>query len=251
MGGQFACLLSNLHRAQVGRRPIDREAPATVGIHAHRSAGGVAVDDLDVIDRDAEHVAHDLGKGRLVPLTVRRAPHDHLDLAGEVKAHDGAAPQPDAGVGCGRGRRSATADLDIGRQPHTEVLALFAELRLATTDVGVAGELQRLVERWDVITRVVAEPGTVGVGKRGLGDEVLPTNLRRVHPDFLCEEIDRPLHGMRRLRPPGSAIGVGRRRVREDPDGTTRKGLPTIHTLDDQHGDRLEAAEHAHVRPQV
>ena len=47
-------------------------------------------------------------------------------------------------------------------------------------------------------------------------DEVPPAKLDRVDPELGRERVHRPLEDVRRLRPPGAAVGVGRRRVRED-----------------------------------
>ncbi len=51
---------------------------------------GVAVQHLDVLERDAQPVGDDLAPGRLVPLAVRGGAGEHLDLAG--------GQHPDAGV---------------------------------------------------------------------------------------------------------------------------------------------------------
>ena len=47
-------------------------------------------------------------------------------------------------------------------------------------------------------------------------DEVAPPDLDRVVAELARQRVHRPLDRVRRLRPAGAAVGVGRRRVRED-----------------------------------
>ena len=54
VGGDLLALGDHLVDRLDDRRAADRERAAAVGAHAERHAAGVAVDDLDVVDRDAE-----------------------------------------------------------------------------------------------------------------------------------------------------------------------------------------------------
>ena len=54
--------------------PPTASAAAAVGAHAELDQPGVAVDDLDIVERHAQLVGHDLGEGRLLPLAVREEP---------------------------------------------------------------------------------------------------------------------------------------------------------------------------------
>ena len=48
------------------------------------------------------------------------------------------------------------------------------------------------------------------------GDEVAAAQVDRIQLELGRERVDGPLDRVRRLRPAGAAVGVGRRRVRED-----------------------------------
>ena len=74
-----------VHRLDDGRA-ADRERARAVGAHAERDLGGVAVDDLDVLDRDAEAVGDELGERRLVALAVAVRAGEHRHAAGRVDA---------------------------------------------------------------------------------------------------------------------------------------------------------------------
>ena len=79
------------------RRPLDRLSPnregtRTIGVHAVWRTTGVAVDHLDVLDRDPEHAARDLAPGGLMALAVWRGAGDDLDLAGREQANGAVLP---------------------------------------------------------------------------------------------------------------------------------------------------------------
>ena len=63
-------------------RAADGEAAAAIGAHAERDLRGVAVHDLDLVDRHAELVDDQLGEGGLVPLAVAVRAGEHRDAAG-------------------------------------------------------------------------------------------------------------------------------------------------------------------------
>ena len=77
-------LVADLAGDQRRGRAGHRRRPAAVGAEAERGLVGVAVDDLDVVRRDAELLGDDLGERRLVALALglHREPHD--GLAGRV-----------------------------------------------------------------------------------------------------------------------------------------------------------------------
>ena len=60
MRGDLLALGDDLVHRLDHRRAADREAAAAIGAHAERDLRGVAVHDLDLIERHAELVAHEL-----------------------------------------------------------------------------------------------------------------------------------------------------------------------------------------------
>jgi hypothetical protein len=59
-------LVERLH----DRRAADRDRTRAIRTHAERNPAGVAVDDLDAFQRNAEPVGDDLREGRFVPLAM-------------------------------------------------------------------------------------------------------------------------------------------------------------------------------------
>ena len=64
-------LVPHLAGHQRGSGTRHRRRPAAVGAETERGVVGVAVDDLDVLGRDADLLGDDLGEGRLVALALR------------------------------------------------------------------------------------------------------------------------------------------------------------------------------------
>ena len=78
------------------RGAADRQRARAVSAHAEGDLVGVAVHDLDLLDRHAEPVGDELGKGRLVALTVRMRAGQHRDAAGWMHPHLGRFEQAGA-----------------------------------------------------------------------------------------------------------------------------------------------------------
>jgi hypothetical protein len=62
-----------------------RKRARRVGPHAEGDLAGVAVDDVDHLERDTEAIGHKLGKRSLVAVAVRAG--EDGDAAGGVRAH--------------------------------------------------------------------------------------------------------------------------------------------------------------------
>ena len=82
MSDDDAHLVEHLAGGLVERDAADGEATAAVRVHAKGDDRRVAVQDLDVVDVDAEPVGGDLRDRRHVTLAVRRGADQHLDGAG-------------------------------------------------------------------------------------------------------------------------------------------------------------------------
>ena len=184
---------------------------------------GVAVDDIDLLDRHARGVGRDHRPGRVMPLAVRRGPAAHEEPA--VLAHlDGAE----------LGARHARRDLDVRGDADAEDdrVPVAPAARLLGAQLVVAGCLQGALERLPVVADVVAraDAGRVRLGEAG--DEVAPPHLGGVHPDLGGEAVDHALDGDRRLRAAGSAErrgrhGVGDHRDAAEADVAERRRRPS------------------------
>src|SRR5439155_22711289 len=107
---------------------------------------GVAGHDLDVLDRDAELVTHDLREGRLLALAVWLGADVGADHAGGIDAHDRAVVQPAAKPDGSRHLGGAeAADLAVGRDADAQVAPFFAPFGLLGAELLVVEHLERLV----------------------------------------------------------------------------------------------------------
>ena len=96
------------------RRAADGERARAVRPHAEQHAAGVAVDDVDVLDRDAELSRHHLGERRLVSLAVAVRAGEDGHAAGRVDAHLAGLEQAGARAERARHvRRRDAAGLDV------------------------------------------------------------------------------------------------------------------------------------------
>ncbi len=70
VGGDFLAFGDNLVHGLHHGGTADREAAAAVGAHAEWNFSGIAVHDLNLVERDAELADDKLGEGGLVALAV-------------------------------------------------------------------------------------------------------------------------------------------------------------------------------------
>src|SRR6185295_18995904 len=158
------------------RRAADRERAAAVRAHAERHAAGVAVDDLDVVDRDAELAGDELREGRLLALAVAVRAGEDGDRAGRMDPHLARLEQAGPGAepaGDVRGRDAA--GLDVAGVAEAALPALGLRRRLPRLEAGGIGHLDRLVEVGGIVAHVVGQADRGGV--REAGDEVAPPDL--------------------------------------------------------------------------
>src|SRR5690348_6983665 len=96
--------------------------------------------DDDVLHRDPELVADDLGVRRLVPLALRLGAHRDDRLARQVDTDVGGLPHRGAPALADRAdplRRGDAADLDVGAEAEAEELAATLRLRLRFGEVVI------------------------------------------------------------------------------------------------------------------
>ena len=108
-GAEFLHLGLEVLEGVIERRAADGRAAAAEGADAVLHDGGVAVDDQDVVDGDAELVGDNLREGGFLALAVGRSAGHHGDFAGGLDLDGGAFPasggERDARVPWRRSRR--------------------------------------------------------------------------------------------------------------------------------------------------
>ncbi len=124
VGGDLLRLgLDLVERLDDGRH-ADRPRARAVGAHAHLHLVGVAVDDVDAVDRHAEAVGDQLGEGGFMPLPVAVRPGQNLDGADGIDSDLGRFPETDAGTErADRRRRRDAAGLDIAAHANAALHA--------------------------------------------------------------------------------------------------------------------------------
>ena len=194
--------------------PPTAERAAAVGAHAERHAAGVAVDDLDVLDRDAELGRDHLREGRLVALAVAVRAGEDGDGAGRVHPHLAGLEQTGARAErAGDVRRRESAGFDVARVAEAAQPALRGRFGLARREAGDVGALEHLVEVRRVVAGVVGQPDRRRIRK--FGDEVLAPDRRRIHLHVARRLFDDALDHVGGFRPAGAAVGIDRRGVGE------------------------------------
>ncbi len=124
VGGDRAGLVDDLVEGLVDGDAADGQRARPVGVEPDRADGGVGVEHLDVVDRDAELVGHQHRPRRLVALAVGRGAAHDLDLVG--REHPDRGLLPAAGAVVERRQHpggSQPAHLEVARHADAEVLA--------------------------------------------------------------------------------------------------------------------------------
>src|SRR6266487_4621776 len=96
MRGDLLSLGDDLVQRFHDRGAAHGERARAVGAHAERNAAGVAVNDLDVVDRYAEPARDHLRKRRLVPLPVAVRAGEDGYTAGGIDADFASLVEPGA-----------------------------------------------------------------------------------------------------------------------------------------------------------
>ena len=123
-----------------------------------------------------------------------------------------------------------------------------AALRLLGAQLGVAGRLQHGVERLLVLAGVVVRAGRRGERELVGRDEVHAADLGRVHADLVGGDVDHALDELRRLRPPGAAVGTDGRVVRQDAGGLEPHVGDLVHADRHHLGERRQDRAETRVR---
>ena len=184
----------------------------------------VALFELDAFEGHAELRAEHLRERRRMALAVVERAGDQPHRA-VVLEHDLA--EFDAG------RRG---DFEIGADRDAAQLAALAALLLAFGEIGVIGDLERLVEHALEIAAVIGDAG--GGRERHLRrlDEIALAQRQPVDAHLVGGAIDQPLHEVVGLGASGAAIGAHQRGVGQhglDVDGHQRRAIDAGEVLAD------------------
>ena len=110
-------------------RPARRARPP--GPVAEGDLIRIALDEADIVDREAEAIGRDLTECDLVPLPVRMRPRNHGHLAVTVHAHEGAFPAAVQGAPLREiAARPGAGLVDEGGKPDSHQNSVRAQPRL-------------------------------------------------------------------------------------------------------------------------
>ncbi len=206
-GGDHPRLVLDPLGGHRGRRAGDRRRARPVGPEPEGGVVRVAVDHLDVLGGQADHVGDDLGEGRLVPLALGLHAEAQLRLAGRVDAQLAAVGHPEPEDVHVLARTGPDALGEEGEaDPHERRRRVGARLRRGGASLGllaaqllVAGDAHRLRQRPGVVAGVVLPAGGRHVGELLGPQQVLHPQLGRVHLQLEGEAVDHPLDEVHRL----------------------------------------------------
>ena len=211
-------LILNLLSAHMYRRPPHNRAPAAKRPRPLLHLRRIALHHLHILHRHPQLRRRQLRERRLMPLPMPRRPAVHRHLPRRMHPHQRTLPHTRARPQRVRHRRrSHPADLHIRRQPHAQIPPLLPRRRLLPAELLIPQHPQRLIQPRLIIAAVVNHPRRhlIPILKRRY--QILAPNLRRIHPHLRRENIQQPLHDIRRLRPARPPVCVNRRRIREHP----------------------------------
>ena len=115
-GGELCHLLFDFLPRHHQRGSADSLRSTAEGADPLLHDSGIAVENRDVLERNAELIGEHLRERRLVALTVRRSASRRADAAVALDRHLRMFPS----AGRKRRRRSDAADLDVDREPETD-----------------------------------------------------------------------------------------------------------------------------------
>src|SRR5919109_2912567 len=105
-GGELSRLFFTLPRRLIDGDSAHCSRPATKSADTLRHSSGIAMDYLDILQRDTQFIGNDLRKGGLLPLAVRRRARQHRDFSIGLHLHLAVLPHS---------LRTHGADLNISR----------------------------------------------------------------------------------------------------------------------------------------
>ena len=219
MGGDFLAFGDDLvHRLDHGGA-ADGEAAAAIGPHAEGDFRGVAVNDLHLIEGDAELIDHELREGGFMALAVAVGAGEHGDAAGGMDADFRALIKPRSGTErADDGRGGDAAGFQVGGDADAAQLASCLGGGAAGFEAVPVGVGERDLQRRLVVAAVVLQGDRCLVGEGVGGDEVLAAKFNAIHAGVVGDDIHQAFQKEGRLWPAGATVGVHR-------DGIGEHGL--------------------------
>ena len=191
--------------------PRCHDRARAAGAAAVEEQVAVALDQVDLVERDAEAVDQDLGEGGGVALAV-------VEGAGG-DGHPAVLFEPDAAHLFGR----RCGDLEVAGEAVAAELAGGGGSFPSGGEAGPVGARQAGVEHGREVAAVVGQAGERRVGNRVRWDHVLAAERCRIAVGRAGGGVDQALHDVVGLGPAGAAVGADRHGVGEDAGGADRE----------------------------
>ena len=196
------------------RGAADRQRSRSVRSHAEQHASGIAVHDVDVLERNAEARRHHLRERRLVPLSMAVRAGEDRHRAGRMDAHFTRFEKPRACAERSRDvRRREPARFDVRRVSQAAQPAALRRFFLARGKAFDVGNVHRFIETRVVAAGVVEQRNRRLIGK--CANEIAAPNLVLRDARFDTGLMDDPFDHVRRFGTACAAIRVDGRGVRK------------------------------------
>ena len=205
-----------LSAARSSARAADGDRARAEGAGAVRNRIGVALDDLDLLDRDAELRRQDLREGGGVALAVIVGAEHGAHGAVGLDANGGRLIEADAGAQRAREpRRRDPRRFDVAGHADAAQSPAPRSGRASLLEMAVVGDLQRAREDFGKIAAIVGRADRGLVRHVARRNEIAPADLGAVEPERPGRAVRQPFQHVAGLGPAGAAISVGRRGVGE------------------------------------
>ena len=202
LGGQVAAALDHDIGRAAQRRAADDGRGRAAGAAAVRDGAGVALADLDALDRHAQRLRQDLRKHRLVALALAlRADAGHQPVGPDL--HD------DMLVG------DAAGAVEMAGQAEAAPLARRFAGGAARGEARFVGRLERRFEQSDAVRGVVGVAARRRIGHFVGTQQVEAAQVGRGAAGFVRGDVDQAFEQEQRLGLAGAADGIDRHGVAE------------------------------------
>ena len=238
VGGDFLPARDDRVRGLADDDACEPHRAAGMGAAADRDDIGVALDQVDAIERHAEPFRDALREAGAMALAARQRADRHVDAAFRRDRH--LAPLA----------RRPGGELDVIGERDAAALAAARGRRAPLREAVPVRARERRVHDPRVVPAVVGDAQRVGVGQRVGADQVAPPQRDAVEAAARGRALDQPLDHEHRLGPAGAAIGIGGRRVAGHRAGADMRRRDAIDAREHRH--RLgQRHERDGVRPDI